>query len=94
MATFPTWPVLGQPAAEPPSKNGTIWNERAMNRTPSAVGSDLKAKGLAVTLQNNRVVTDEVECLYQRLMRAGAMCGPDRSTGNPPPALPGRFTPQ
>jgi hypothetical protein len=70
VATFATWPVLGQSAAEPPSRIGNIWDGRAHEPDPSAVENNLKAKGFALTPQRNQVVTDEVEDLYQRVIQA------------------------
>jgi hypothetical protein len=97
MATFATWPVLGQSAAEPPSRIGNIWDGRAHEPNPSAVESDLKAKGFALTPQRNQVVTDEVEDLYQRLIGTEDKRGLETaSRGNRPLATPrpGRSAPQ
>jgi hypothetical protein len=97
MATFGTGPVLGQSAAEPPSRIGNVWNGRAHEPDPSVVENGLKAKGFALTPQRNRVVTDEVEDLYQRLIRAEDGRGTEtasrgsRAAAAPPP---GHSTPQ
>jgi hypothetical protein len=97
MATFAIWPVLGQSAAEPPSRIGNIWAGRAHEPDPSVVESDLKAKGYALPPQKNRVETDEVEDLYQRLLREEDGHGQQtasRGSRNPAVPRPGRLAPQ
>jgi hypothetical protein len=70
MATLTAWPALGQPNPEPPSRIGNIWQGRAHEPDLSSVENDLKARGFAPRPQVDRIVTDEVEDLFQRLMRA------------------------
>jgi hypothetical protein len=97
LASFGAWPVLGQSAAEPPSRIGNIWDGRAHEPDPSTVDSDLKAKGYALTPQKNRVETDEVEDLYQRLIRGEDGHGQQtasRGPRNPAAPRPGRPAPQ
>ncbi len=97
MANFATWPVLGQSASEPPSRIGNIWDGRAHEPDPSVVESDLKAKGFALTPQRNRVVTDEVEELYQRLIRSENGHGQETASRGPRTMTaprPDRSTPQ
>jgi hypothetical protein len=93
-ASFGVRPVLGQPATEPPSRIGNIWDGRAHEPDPSAVESDLKAKGYAVSPQRNRVVTDEVEDLYQQLIQGENGGGQQTASGGPAAARPGRAAPK
>jgi hypothetical protein len=96
VANFGVWPVLGQPAAEPPSRIGNIWDGRAHEPDPSAVESDLKAKGYAVSPQENRGVTDEVEDLYQQLIQDENGKGQQTASRGPrsPAARPSQLAPR
>lgn len=69
MASFATWPVLGQSATQTPSRIGNVWNGRAHEPDPSVVQNDLKSKGFAPKPQSDQMVTDEIEDLYQRLIQ-------------------------
>jgi hypothetical protein len=97
MATLGAGPVLGQPAAEPPSRIGNIWDGRAHEPDPSTVDSDLKAKGFALTPQKRQVETDEVEDLYQQLIQGENRQNQQTATRGPRPpsaSRPARLTPR
>jgi hypothetical protein len=69
MAVVIAGPAFGQAVREPPSRIGNVWDGRAHEPDPSSVDSSLKALGYAPKPQTERIETDEVEGLYQQLMR-------------------------
>jgi hypothetical protein len=97
MATLIAWPALAQPALETPARIGNIWGGRAHEPDPSSVENDLKAKGFARRPQTDKIATNEVEDLFQRLMRAEdrrdlrtASRAP-RTAGDPQPGRSGAY---
>lgn len=88
VATAAASPALAQFTQEPPARIGNIWDGRAHEPDPATVDSDLKALGDAPRPGRERVVNDEVEDLYQRLIREEATNGQETaSRGQPPAAL-------
>jgi hypothetical protein len=72
MATLAAWPAFGQVAGAPPARIGNIWDGRAHEPNPATVDNDLKSLGYAPKPARERVVTGEVEDIYQHLIQAEA----------------------
>jgi hypothetical protein len=69
MATLAAWPAFAQIAGPPPARIGNVWDGRDHEPNPAAVASNLKSLGYAPKPARERVVTDEVEDIYQHLIQ-------------------------
>jgi hypothetical protein len=76
--------------AQPPGREDNIWGGKAHQPTQSEVFQQERSKGLALPAQRDRSENDEVEGLYQSLLRQSAQPPDDQPYTIPPvPSSPG-----
>jgi hypothetical protein len=68
-ASLASIPALGAPVNTPPARIGNVWNGTAHEPDPLVVASQERRSSIALPPQREKAETDEVESLYERLVR-------------------------